>query len=174
MSLILLALALAERLQAAAPFAIRVATCAAVIGGALIIVVSVGSLASYDALAQINGKDHAAAVAAYAALIVVSLLLYTAGYVMLGVFVLISAMVAARSRVISRPLLYVGILFGIALIGAHVTGLSSDLSFSSPSIALGVVMGPLLIVWPVWLGVELLRKPADVGDDLGVTAQAHA
>jgi hypothetical protein len=95
----------------------RVATSAAFIGGALIIMDSVGRLASYDALAQINGKDHSAAVAAYAALIVVGLLHETAGFVMLGVFVLTSAVAAARSQIISRPLLYVGILFGIALSG---------------------------------------------------------
>jgi hypothetical protein len=177
LSLILLALALAEWLHAASPFAMRVATAAAVSGGALLIMASVGTLAVYDELAQINGKDHSAAVAAFAALAVVSLLLYTAVYVMLGVFVLISAVVAARSRVISRPLFYVGVVFGIALIGAHVTGispLSSPRDFLTPSFVMGVVMGPLLIVWPIWLGVELLRKPADVGDDLGVTAPAHA
>ncbi|MDQ6878754.1 MAG: hypothetical protein M3082_13915 [Candidatus Dormibacteraeota bacterium] len=177
LSLIVLALALAQWLQAAAPFAVRVATGAAVISGALIIMDNVGRLGSYDALAQINGKDHSAAVAAYAALIVVGLLHATASFVMLGVFVLTSAVVAARSRVISRPLWFVGIVFGIALIGAHVTGLPSLVhmtGFSYVSFALGIVMGPLLIIWPIWLGVELLRgRPTSVAD-LGVTTPAPA
>jgi hypothetical protein len=176
LSLILLALALAEWLQAAAPFAMRVATAAAVIGGALIIVDSVGRIATYDALAQINGKDHSAAAAAHAALTVVSLLHETAGFVMLGVFVLISAGVAARSPVISRPLVYVGVVFGIALIGAHVTGLSplsSPRTALTPSLAMGVVMGPLLIVWPGWLGVELLRSRPTSATALRVTAPAN-
>jgi hypothetical protein len=161
LSLNLLVLAVAQWLQAAAPFAMRVATGAAVTGGALIIMDNVGRLASYDALAQINGKDHSAAVAAYAALIVVGLLHETASFVMLGLFVLITAVVAARSRVISRPLWSIGILFGIALIGAHVTGLPSVAhvtGLSSVSFGLGIVMGPLLIVWPIWLGIELLRS----------------
>jgi len=161
LSLILLGLALAEWLQAAAPFAMRVGTAAAVIGGALLIMGNVGTLGIYDELAQINSKDHSAAVAAFAALSVVISLLHGAAYVMLGVFVLISAVVAARSRVISRPLFYVGVVFGITLIGAHVTGitpLSSPRDFLTPSFVLGIVMGPLLIVWPVWLGVELLRS----------------
>jgi hypothetical protein len=177
LSLILLGLALAQWLQAAAPFAMRVATSAAVIGGALFILDNVGRLASYDALAQINGKDHSAAVAAYAALIVVSLLHETAGFVLLGVFVLTSAVVAARSRVISRPLWSVGIVFGVALIGAHVTGLFSLAhltGFSYVSFALGIVMGPLLIIWPIWLGVELLRSmPTSVADP-GVTTPMPA
>jgi hypothetical protein len=175
LSIILFALALAESLQAAAPFAMRGATAAAVIGGALFIMDTVGRMASYDALAQINGKDHSAAAAAFAALTVVSLLHETAGFVMLGVFVLISAVVAARSRVISRPLTYVGVVFGIALIGAHVTGLSplsSPRTALTPSLAMGVVMGPLLIVWPVWLGVELLRSRPTSATALGVTAPA--
>jgi hypothetical protein len=177
LSLILLALALAQWLQATAPFAMRVATSAAVIGAALIIMDSVGRLASYDALAQINGKDHSAAVAAYAALIVVGLLHATAGFVMLGVFVLTSAVVAARSRAISRPSWSVGVIFGIALIGAHVTGLPSLVhvtGFSYVSLALGIVMGPLLIVWPVWLGIELLRSLPRSGAALGVTTPAQA
>jgi hypothetical protein len=177
LSLILLALALAEWLQAAASFAMRVGTAAAAISGALLIMGNVGTLGIYDELAQINGKDHAAAVAAFAALAVVSGLLSTALYVMLGVFVLISAVVAARSRVISRPLFYVGVVFGIALIGAHVTGispLSSPRDFLTPSFVMGVVMGPLLIVWPIWLGVELLRsRPTSVAA-LGATTTAPA
>jgi hypothetical protein len=173
LSLIVLALAVAQWLQAAAPFAMRVATSAGIIGGALFIIDNVGRLDTYDALAQINGKDHSAAVAAYAALIVVSLLHATAGFVMLGVFVLTSAVVAARSRVISRPLWSVGIVFGIALIGAHVTGLPSLAHVNVP-LALGLVMGPLLIIWPIWLGVELLRsRPTSVAA-LGVTTTAPA
>jgi hypothetical protein len=110
-------------------------------------------------------------------LAVVSLLLYTAVYVMLGVFILISAVVAARSRVISRPLFYVGVVFGVALIGAHVTGispLSSPRDFLTPSFVMGVVMGPLLIVWPVWLGVELLRSQQTSATALGVTIPTRA
>ena len=177
LSLILLALALAEWLQAAAPFAMRVGTAAAVIGGALLIMGNVGTLGIYDELAQINSKDHSAAVAAFAALAVVISLLHGAAYVMLGVFVLISAVVAARSRVISRPLFYVGVVFGITLIGAHVTGitpLSSPRDFLTPSFVLGIVMGPLLIVWPVWLGVELLRSRPASATALGVTTPTSA
>jgi hypothetical protein len=37
------------------------------------------------------------------------------------------------------------------------------------SFALIVVMGPLLIVWPVWLGVELLRSRPMAAAALGVT-----
>ena len=172
LSLILLALALAEWLQAAAPFAMRVGTVAALISGALLILGNVGTLGIYDALAQINGKDHSAAVAAFAALAVMSLLVHTAAYAMLGVFVLISTVVAARSRVISRPLFYVGIVFGIALIGAHVTGLASlphVTGLSYVPLALGLVMGPLLIVWPLWLGIELMRSRATSATTLGVT-----
>ena len=177
LSLIILALAVAQWLQAAAPFAMRVATSAAVIGGALFIMDNVGRLASYGALAEIDGKDHSAAVAAYSALIVVSLLHETAGFIMLGVFVLTSAVVVARSRAVSRPLWSVGIVFGVALIGAHVTGLPSLAhltGFSYVPLALGLVMGPLLIIWPIWLGVELLRgRPTSVAA-LGATTTAPA
>lgn len=177
LSLILLVLALAQWLQAAAPLATRVATSAGVIGGALFIMENVASLGVYDALAQINAKDHSAAVAAYAALIVVGGMHMAAGFVMLGVFVLISAVVAARSRVISRALFYVGIIFGVALIGAHVTGLPSLAhltGFSYVSLALGIVMGLLLIIWPIWLGIELMRGRAKSSAALGVTSPAPA
>jgi hypothetical protein len=114
-------------------------------------------MAIYDALAQVDGKDHGAAVAAYASVSVVSLLLNTAARAMFGVFVLIFPVVASRSGVISRPLLYAGIVFGIALIAAHVTGLSAL------SLALNIAMGVFLTVWPVWLGIKLLRsRPANL------------
>jgi hypothetical protein len=153
LSLIVLGLALHGRLKASAPLAMRIATAAAVSAGVLFIVIGVGRLAIYDALAQVDGKDHGAAVAAYASVSVVSLLLNTAARAMFGVFVLIFSVVASRSGVISRPLLYAGIVFGIALIAAHVTGLSAL------SLALNIAMGVFLTVWPVWLGITLLRSP---------------
>jgi hypothetical protein len=165
LSFIVLVLVLHGRLRAAAPYAMSVATAFAVIGGGLFITEGVGTLAVYDELAKIDGVDHSAAVAAYAALGVVILLLNTAGRATFGVFVLISSVVAARDGVISRLLLYVSMLFGIALIGGHVTGLSPV------SGALNIVMGLLLIVWPVWLGITLLRRqPTSAPSLVGTTS----
>jgi hypothetical protein len=164
LSLIIVALALHELLRAAAPFKMAVATAAGVIGGALFIVIGIGRLGIYDVLAKLDATDHSAAVAAYAGLSVVTLLLVTAGFSMFGVFVLVSSAVAGQSRLMSRPLSYVGILFGFALIGAHVTGLSTT------SLALNIVMGPLLTIWPVWLGISLFRGSPTSPPVVGATA----
>jgi hypothetical protein len=166
-TIILLVLVLHGRLQTAAPYAMRVGTAAALMGGGLFITEGVGTLAVYDELAKVDGVDHSVAVAAYAALGAVILLLNTAGRAMFGVFVLICSVVASRNGVISRPLLYVSMLFGIALIGGHVTGLSPL------SGALNIVMGLLLIVWPVWIGITLLRgRPTSSPAVAGTTSGA--
>jgi uncharacterized protein DUF4386 len=147
-SLIVLALALHERLRGAAPFAVRIGTTAGVIGGTLFVTNGLGPLMGPAGLATIDAQDHAAAVAAFAAFTLVGNLLFAGGQIMFGAFALIDNVVGARARLLSRPLSYVGILLGIALI----------VGVALPAGPLGLVFPVLILVWSLWLGVALLRS----------------
>lgn len=164
-SLIVLALALHERLRGAAPFAVRIGTAAGVIGGALFITQGLGPLLGPAQLATIDAQNHEAAVAAFAAFGLVGNLLFTAGSVMFGALALIDSVVGARARLLSRPLSYVGMLLGIAWI-VSATGVSVG--------PLGLVIPVLVLVWSVWLGIALLRSEPRVAPAPGAMTQARA
>jgi uncharacterized protein DUF4386 len=162
-SLIVLALALHERLRGAAPFAVRVGTTAGVIGGALFVTNGMGQLLGVGQLATLDAQNHEAAVAAFAALTLVGGMLFSTGSVMFGAFALIDNVVGARARLLPRPLSYVGTLLGIALIlGVAVPG------------PLGLVFPVLILVWSLWLGVALLRSAPRGAPAPGAMPQARA
>jgi hypothetical protein len=145
-SLVVLALALHDRLCGTAPFAARIATAAGVIGGALITLQGFWPLTVAGTLARFNAQNHDAAEAAYAANVIVSNRVITTGFEMFGVFVIVVSVVGARAGLLSRLLSYLGILLGIALIT----------SFWLPS-SLALLPPVLTLVWSAWLGISLLK-----------------
>lgn len=147
-SLIVLALALHERLRGAAPFAVRIGTAAGVIGGALFVTNGLGPLLGPARLAELDAQDHEVAVAAYAAFSLVGHLLFSGGQVMFGAFALIDNVVGARARLLPRLPSYLGMLLGIVMI----------LGVAVPEGPLGLVFPVLILVWSLWLGVALLRS----------------
>lgn len=163
-SLIVLALALHERLRGVAPFAVRIGTAAGVIGGALFITQGFGPLLGPAQLATIDAQDHEAAVAAFTAFGLVANVLFAVGSVMFGALALIDSVVGARARLLSRPLSYVGMLLGIALI-ISATGVWDPL---------GLVFPVLALVWSVWLGITLLRSEPRLAPTPGAMTSARA
>jgi hypothetical protein len=163
-SLIVLALALHERLQRAAPFAVRIGTAAGVIGSALFITAGVASLDVPTRMATLEAQNHEAAVAAFAAFRIVGGFMFTAGLVMFGAFALIDSVISARARQLPRPLSYMGMLLGIASIVGAIGVLAGPL---------GIVSLVLVLVWPVWLGIAMLRSEPYIAPALGAKTQAH-
>lgn len=162
-SLAVLALALHEELHRAAPFAIRIATAAGVVGAAQTILAGFGPLTLAKGLARIDGQDHGAAVAVYLANTLVSTRLSTAGVVMFGTFVLIASLQLHRVRLVARVPSYLGILLGITLIASPL--LPGPLVFAPV---------PIMLVWSVWLGTALLRREPRVARSMGAPTPTGA
>lgn len=164
-SITVLALALYEQLHAAAPFAVRIGTAAGVIGGALVMTAGVASLTVSDRMVTLDAQNHQAAVAAFAAFRIVAGFMFTAGLVMFSTFALIDSTVSARARQLPRPLSYLGMVLGIATIVGGVGILAGPL---------GLVSLVLIVIWPAWLGITLVRNRPTSSAALGVTTPARA
>ncbi len=148
-SLIILALALHDRLRRVAPVAMPIGAAAGVIGGALIMLAGFGPATLAADVARIEGQDHQAAVAAYVTNGLVSTRLSWNGMVMFGAFALIVSIVGARVGLLPRLLSYLGILLGIMLI----VGYLLPVWFASI---------PIIVVWSAWLGIVLFRAESRV------------
>lgn len=146
---IVLALALHDRLRGTAPLAMRIATAAGVIGGALTVLAGFGPAAFAADVARIEGQDHEAAIAAYVATVVASARLSWAGSVIFGAFVLIVGVAGARVGLLPRPLVYLGILLGILLVAGRL-------------LPVWFAAIPIMVIWSAWLGVVLLRGGSPV------------
>lgn len=142
-SLIVLALALHELLRTQAPFAMRIAMAAGVIGGALITVGGFGPASLAAVLPRIESQDHQAAIAVYLANTHAPSRLSWGGMAMFGVFVVIASIAGARAGLLPRMLSYLGVFLGIMLIiGTLLLPLASI---------------PIMVVWAAWLGIVMLR-----------------
>lgn len=162
-SLIVLALALHDRLAERARFAVRVGTAAGVIGGALLLLQGFMSITVAGPLGMIHAQDPEAAAAAYAANILVNARVTATGFAMFGAFVVIASVLGSRARLLPRMLSYIGILLGIALSGAQ--WLSGPL----------FLVGPMLtLVWSTWLGIVLLRSRRGVAPSQIATGPTRA
>ncbi len=145
--LIITVAGLHERLQSQSPFLMRLATSSGLVATALIL--ANGTIgASVLQLAQNYPQNRDVAETTFLTLSLVSsngVGLVSAGIFAYGWWAVIISWVALRAGIFSKALNYVGLLFGIAGIGAIII------------LPLGF-LGPLIgIVWCIWLGAALLR-----------------
>lgn len=141
-ALILIALALRERMQAGVPNLMRVVvigvsiTCALLLASALIEITTSPTIASAQ-----NLSTRRAVTAIYFGLIF-------AGDHAMGWVLLLIGWAALKTRCLPRILSYLTMLYGIVLV----------LEFAVPPFMnVGVILG---IIWGMWLGVVLLRSEA--------------
>jgi len=146
--LFLAVIGLHDYLQAQLPFLMRLATGAGLVATALIL--ANGTIgASMLQLARNYPQNRDAAETTFLTLSLVSsngVGLVSGGIFAYGWWAVLISWVALRAGIFPKALNYVGLLFGIAGIGAIVI---LPLGF------LGPVIG---IVWCIWLGVVLLRR----------------
>ncbi len=143
--IILVVLALYERLQAGSPGVVRIATAAGLVATALFLARAMIGFIAPPQLAQLYAHNPAEAGAAYLALSLVIGGLNNAAIFAVGSFQLLVSWAALRTGGLSKPLSYLGLL----------TGVVGILAFTIP---LGGLIGAAItLVWSLWLGVVLLR-----------------
>lgn len=143
-SLIVLALALHEHLRPTAPFVMRVAMVAGVIGGALFLLAGFGPMTTAKWLSEIDPQDHAAAIAMYVTNQSLTDRQVTTSSVLFGAFALIATLAGARAGLLPRALSYFGVLTGMVVVAVVLVP------------GLWIASALVMVVWSAWLGVALL------------------
>jgi hypothetical protein len=147
--LIVLALALYERLKTASPAIIRTATAIGIIWAGALIASSMVANADVAPVVALYGKDPAQAAMTWLAIeSVANGLGGTNGEILGGLLTLLVSWAALQVNVLPKGLNYLGILVGVVGIVSTVPGLSD----------LAGVFGMSQILWFVWLGIVLLRR----------------
>jgi hypothetical protein len=151
--LVVLALALHDRLKAGAPAVAQIATAIGLIWAGLVIASGLVATLGIRAVGELYATDTAQAGAVWTAVeTVVGGLGGEAGEILGGVWLLLVGWAALRARKLPRTLSYLGIVLGVA-------GMITVLPPLEPA---AFLYGVGLIVWFVWLGIVMLRtSPGD-------------
>jgi hypothetical protein len=146
--LVVLALALHDRLKAGAPAVAQTATAIGLIWAGLVIASGLVATLGIREVGELYGTDAAQAGAVWAAVeTVVGGLGGEAGEILGGVWLLLIGWAALRARELPRALSYLGIVLGVA-------GIITVVPLLEPAVFL---YGVGLIGWFVWLGIVMLR-----------------
>ena len=145
--LVVLALALYERLKAGAPAMAQTATAFGLIWAGLVIASGMVANISLGTVVDLYGKDPAQAASVWLALSSVEEGLGGGNEIAGGLWVLLVSWAALWARGLPRALNYLGMVIGVSGLLTVVPVLE----------VLGAVFGLGLIVWFVWLGIVMLR-----------------
>jgi hypothetical protein len=157
--IILVVLALYERLQGGSPGVVRIATAAGLVGTALFLARAMIGFVAPSPLAQLYAHNPAGAGAAYIALSSVIGGLGDAATFAVGSFQLLVSWAALQRGGLPKPLSYLGLLAGAVGI----------LAFTIPQG--GLIGAAIALVWSLWLGVVLLRVQS-IKQEATATAEA--
>ena len=148
-SVIVLSLALYERLKAGSPAQAQAVTTFGLIYAVLVIVVGALSINNLNTVVKLYGERPAQAATVWLTLDSVETGLGAGGgeTMVTALWLALLSWVALRAREFPRALNYLGVAFCLAGI----------LSVVLASLAVSAVYGLGLIVWLVWLGIVLLR-----------------
>jgi len=147
--LVILALALYDRLKAGSPAMAQVATVLGLIWAVMVFASGFITIYGYEVLANLYGKDPAQAATLKLVLGTVTLGLDHSDRFLGCLWVLLVSWAALRSGALPKALNYLGMVIGIP-------GIISTLfpAFNE----LGVAFGLGIIVWWIWLGIVMLRS----------------
>jgi hypothetical protein len=154
--LVVLSLALYDRLKAGVPATARVATAVGLLWAGLVIASGLIATLGIRAVGELYGTDPAQAGVVWAAVeIVVSGLGGETWEILGGTWLLLIGWATLRTRQLPRALGYLALVLGVA-------GLLTVFPLLEPAV---FVFGVGFIVWLVWLGIVILRgregqKPA--------------
>lgn len=146
--LVVLALALHERLKAGSPTLVQTATAFGLIWAALVIASGMLIINDIGVVADLYGEDPTQATSVWLALSAVEEGLGGAVELPGGLWVLLVSWAALRAGGLPRALKYLGVGIGVAGILTVVPALD----------VLGAVFGLGFIVWFVWVGIVMLRS----------------
>ena len=145
--LVVLALALYERLKAGSPAMVQTATAFGLIWAGLIIASGMLINSDLGVVVDLYGKDPAQAASVWVVLSSVEVGLVSRYEIPGGLWVLLVSWAALRAGGLPRALNYLGVVIGVAGLLTVVPALE----------ALQAVFGLGFIVWWVWLGIVMVR-----------------
>jgi hypothetical protein len=146
--LVVLALALYDRLKAGAPAVAQIATAIGLIWAGLVIASGLVATLGIRVVGELYGTDAAQAGAVWAPVETVARALGGgAGEVLGGVWLVLIGWAALRARELPRALSFLGIVLGVAGI----------LTVVPPLAPVAALYGLGLIAWFVWLGIVMVR-----------------
>jgi len=146
-SLVLLAVALHERLKAGSPAVMQVATAFGLIWAGLVLSSGMIFVIGLDTVAVLHGDDPAQAALTWRVIEAVGTALGGGVEIVGGLWLLLVSWAALRSGGLPRALNIIGLVAGVA-------GL---LTLAPPLDILGALFGLGQLVWFVWLGTFMLR-----------------
>jgi hypothetical protein len=148
-SMILLSLALYERLKSGSSARAQAVTTFGLVYAVLVIVIGTLSINNLSTVVDLYGKNPAQAATVWLTLDSVEAGLGAGGgeTIVTALWLLLLSWVALRARELPRVLNYLGVVLGAAGI----------LSVVLASLVLSAVYGLGLIIWLVWLGIVMLR-----------------
>ncbi len=139
-TLVIMVLALYERLKAGSPALMQTATVFGFIWAGLIIGTGNLMLHNLGVVANLYGNDPAQAAAAWTALV-------------RSLWVLLLSLAALRTGGLTRAPSYLGVFLGIAGILTMIPALAETMF---------MIFGPGMMVWSAWVGIVMLRRSAAV------------
>ena len=151
--LVVLALALYDRLKTRSSAMVQTATAFGFLWGAFGVASAMVSLYALDVVVDLLGKDPAQAASAWLMLDAVANGLGGEFEIMGGIWILFISCAALRTGGLPRALNYLGVVIGVAGILTIAMGLDVVL----PALDVPETVFVLVIVWLVWLGVVMAR-----------------
>ena len=152
-ALVVLAVALHERLKRVAPSLMQIATPFGLIWAGMVIASGMISNVGLNMAASVFARDPGAAAALWQSVNAIHDGIGGAVEVVGGLWLLLLSWAAMRGDELPSPLNYLGLLVGVAGVLTVIPGLS----------ALGMLFGLGQIVWFLWLGAVLLRTKQPSG-----------
>jgi hypothetical protein len=146
--LVVLTLALYERLRAGAPATMQAATAIGLIWATLVIASGMIFNVGMDNVATLYGEDPARATTVWMAIESVSNAIGGGNEILGGLWMLLISWAALQSRGLPRALNYLGIVTGVAGLLSALPGLTDA----------GLVFGLVQIAWFIWLGLVMVRS----------------
>ena len=147
--LVILALALHERLKAGSPAMARAATVFGLIWAALVFASGLITNHGLNVIVDLYSKDPAQAATVKVVLDMVTMGIDSSDRFLGCLWVLLVSWAALRAEGLPKALNYFGLVIGVA-------GL---ISTAAPALKeLGIAFGLGIIVWWIWLGIAMLRR----------------
>ena len=150
--MVVLALALYERLKAGSPAIVQTATVFGIFWGCVIIISGMINNSGMEIVVDLYGKDPAQAATVWLAIDSVIEGLAGSNEIIGGIWILLLSWAALRAGELPRILNYLGVAVGVAGIISVVPALAEIFIYI---FALGQ------IVWFIWLGIVMLRNSPD-------------
>ncbi|MBI5567074.1 MAG: DUF4386 family protein [Chloroflexi bacterium] len=148
-TLVIMVLALYERLKTGSPALMQTATIFGLIWAGLIIASGNLMLRNVGVVAALYGNDPAQAATAWTALEAVENGIVSGNELVGSLWVLLLSVAALRTGGLNRAVNYLGVVLGIAGSLTLIPALAETMI---------MIFGPGLIVWSVWVGIVMLRR----------------